>query len=221
MNSKANPKMRDNSSENPWLEIPPEEYEKHMASSQVEQYQVLNMLFKKVLDTFQPSSLAVIGCSMGNGFEHIDGGITQKLVGIDINDRYLAIAAQRYAYISGMELICADITCDKIKTRKFDLIHAALLFEYVNIEKTLPVIVKLMKPHGVLSIGLQLPSPDSAPVTRTRYKSLEKLKEIMNLVDPEKFSTIAAKSGLLKFDSYELMLKKGKKLFVGYYRREA
>ena len=57
---------------NPWLTIPAEDYEAHMASPEVGQLQVLNQLFKMVLEEHRPESLAVLGCSTGNGFEHID-----------------------------------------------------------------------------------------------------------------------------------------------------
>ena len=77
--------MQKTISRNPWLDIPPDDYENHMSSPEVQQLQALNTLFKKVLDTVRPSSLAVIGCTTGNGFEHIDTRVTKRIVGIDIN----------------------------------------------------------------------------------------------------------------------------------------
>jgi len=70
---------------NPWHTIQAEDYEGHMASPDVGQLQVLNKLFKTVLEEQRPVSVAILGCSTGNGFEHIDTAITRRVVGIDIN----------------------------------------------------------------------------------------------------------------------------------------
>ena len=48
---------------NPWLTISAEDYEAHMASPEVGQLQLLNQLFKTVLEAHRPSSLAIVGCS--------------------------------------------------------------------------------------------------------------------------------------------------------------
>ena len=81
---------------NPWLTISAEDYEAHMASPEVGQLQVLNQLFKVVLEEHRPESMAVLGCSTGNGFEHIDPSTTRRVVGIDINPSYLAVARKRF-----------------------------------------------------------------------------------------------------------------------------
>ena len=216
--------MQEKKPHNPWLEIPPDDYENHMASPEVEQLQALNVLFKDVLKKYRPGSIAVIGCTTGNGFEHIDPRITKRVLGIDINQHYLDIARERHAHFPGMEFMCADIAsaaADEIRCDPVELIHAALLFEYVSIEEALPRIVRLMMPGGILSVGLQLKSPNSEPVTKTRYTSLEKLSPIMNLVNPEEFTSTAEKCGLRLIDSSIIDLKKGKRLFAGYYRKEA
>ena len=56
---------------NPWLRIPASDYEAHMALPQVSQTQALNKLMASSLAQYTPRSLAVIGCTTGNGFEHI------------------------------------------------------------------------------------------------------------------------------------------------------
>ena len=213
--------MQEKKPYNPWLEIPPDDYENHMASPEVEQLQALNVLFKGVIKKYRPSSIAVIGCTTGNGFEHIDPRMTKRVLGIDINQHYLDIARKRHPHLPGLEFMCADIARDEISYDPVDLIHAALLFEYVSIEEALPRIVRLLMPGGILSVGLQLESPDSAPVTKTRYTSLEKLSPIMNLVNPDKFTSTAERYALQQIDSSIIDLKKGKRLFAGYYRKEA
>jgi len=76
---------------NPWLTIPAADYEAHMALPQVAQAQALNALMAAVLTQYAPKSLSVIGCTTGNGFEHIDTTHTRRVVGIDINPDYLAV----------------------------------------------------------------------------------------------------------------------------------
>ena len=67
----------------PWLEIPAGEYEKHMA--QVGQLQVLNEIIGYVLKKYKPKAFALPGCSTGNGLEHVDNRVTQKVHAMDVN----------------------------------------------------------------------------------------------------------------------------------------
>lgn len=212
--------MQETTSRNPWLDIPPDDYENHMSSPEVAQLQALEMLFGEILARFRPASMAIIGCSTGNGFEHIDQEITKRTIGIDINREYLDIAMARHSHIPGVRFLCADIAAaDEIECEPVDLVHAALLFEYVNVKRALSRIVPIIKTGGILSVGLQLASLDCAPVTKTAYSSLEKLCSIMKLIDPAEFSQTAAQYGLIEIGSDIIDLQTGKKLFVGYYRK--
>ena len=74
---------------NPWLSVPLEDYEGHMRSPGVEQLTILADLFKRVLDRYRPESVAVLGVAGGNGLEQIDCTVTKRIVGVDINQRYL------------------------------------------------------------------------------------------------------------------------------------
>ena len=55
--------------DNPWLTIPLADYEAHMALPQVGQARLLADLFAAELRVGSPSSVAVLGCAGGNGFE--------------------------------------------------------------------------------------------------------------------------------------------------------
>ena len=68
-----------------------------MALPEVAQTQALNKLMASVLKEYTPQSLAVIGCTTGNGFEHIDHAYTHRVVGIDINGAYLSVLKSRFA----------------------------------------------------------------------------------------------------------------------------
>jgi hypothetical protein len=74
----------------PWLKIPAEDYESHMSLPDVAQAQALNSLMASALKVYRPDSIAVMGCTTGNGFEHIDQSHTHRVIGVDINTAYLS-----------------------------------------------------------------------------------------------------------------------------------
>lgn len=121
--------------QNPWLQIPAEDYEGHMSASNVDQLQMLNKIFADVLNDFDPKTTAVLGCTTGNGFEHLINKNIERIIGVDINHEYLAICKNRFEKsLPQLELICADLNETDFPDSSFDLIHAALVFEYVEVE---------------------------------------------------------------------------------------
>jgi ubiquinone/menaquinone biosynthesis C-methylase UbiE len=207
---------------NPWLQIPACDYENHMALPEVAQAQALGNLMASVLEEFTPASLAVIGCSTGNGFEHIDHAHTRRVVGVDINAAYLSILEARFAdKIPDLELIEADISDPGFQIAPVSMVFAALVFEYVNVAVALNNIVRCLAPGAVLVTVLQLASTQSAPVSATRFKSLELLAPIMNLVSPSEFSCICNEIGLQQIKADAIPLQKGKAFFVGFYRKKS
>src|SRR5215468_3821355 len=93
----------------PWLAIPLEDYEGHMGSAGVGQLTVLAELFKCALDRCLPDSVTVLGVAGGNGLEQIDCAVTKRIVGVDINQRYLDEVRLRFGALSGLELHCRDL----------------------------------------------------------------------------------------------------------------
>lgn len=204
--------------QNPWLAIPAADYEGHMSSDEVGQLRVLNRIFAETLTRFAPERLAVLGCSAGNGFEHIDPGITRRVVGIDVNRTYLDLLERRHGHrLTGLDLVCADLADCHFEAHSFDLIHAALIFEYVDPPSVLPKLVRWLRPNGVLSVVLQLPSPSGKKVSETPFTSLLALDSIMNLVEPDRFEELAEQCGLARLSSEEVDLKRGKRFHVAYY----
>ncbi len=95
---------------NPWLEIPLADYEGHMALPEVAQATLLADVFEKALRKHAPASVSILGCAGGNGFDRIDPQVTTRVVGIDINPAYIAIARDRFQRrLLGLELIVADL----------------------------------------------------------------------------------------------------------------
>lgn len=207
---------------NPWLDIPAADYEGHMSHESVRQLQALNAVFKGVMDQFGPRRLAVLGCATGNGFEHIQRGVTETVVAIDINAEYLGILKDRYLEsLPETTLICGDATDVRFEPRSFDHVHAGLFFEYVDPPRLLGRIASWLDSPGACSVVLQLPSDLSGPVTRTPFNSLEKLTPLMKLVDPDELVATARSVGLVESKSFDVELVHGKKFRVIYLEKSA
>jgi ubiquinone/menaquinone biosynthesis C-methylase UbiE len=212
--------MSDDVSSNPWLTIPWEEYEGHMASPEVGQAQFLSLTFKGVLEEYRPKRVAVLGCSTGNGFEHLDPSVTKKVIGVDINPEYLAVLRARYASsIPGMTMIYADLTRLELDTGSCDLIYCGLVFEYVPPNKLIEKCARWLSFRGKLIVVLQLPSDKSEKVSDTKFKSLKRLEPFMRLVEPEVIQQASSELGLSEIKSYTQILASQKAFFVGHYAK--
>jgi len=207
---------------NPWLQIPASDYEDHMSLPEVAQAQALNKLMASALIEYTPASIAVIGCTTGNGFEHIDTTHTRRVIGVDINPAYLAKLEKKFAgRIPSLELVEADVAAPDFQISPVSMVFAGLVFEYVDVADALHNIYRSMLSGAILLAVLQLPSSESSPVTTSRYKSLERLAPIMNLVSPLKFSDMCSSVGLQQIKTDTIPLKKGKAFLVGYFRKNA
>jgi len=182
---------------NPWLEIPLADYVGHMSSPQVGQHQVLNALLKEALSRARPRSALVLGCSTGNGLEHVDPVVTSHVVAIDINPAYLERLAERFpAPRFALEVHCADLVEFSFEREAFDLVHAALILEYLDWVRVLPRVAAAIRPGGVLTAVLQLPSHTTPAVTPTPFTTLRVLESIFCFVDPRLLIAEAAALGL-------------------------
>lgn len=211
--------MDGNDIPNPWLSIPASDYEGHMASPGVEQLQFLNGLFRDLIEELRPVHLAVLGCATGNGFEHIDPGITRKVTGIDINRRYLNVLRERFsAKIPDLELIGADLGSCDYEPESFDLVYCALVLEYVDPGPLIQKVAGWLRPEGILAVLLQLPSKGHCRVSETEFTSLKRLESIMDLVEPETVRRLAEMAGLFEVRSNRQKLSSGKEFNLGLYR---
>ncbi|MEW6509111.1 MAG: class I SAM-dependent methyltransferase [Bacteroidota bacterium] len=205
---------------NPWQQIPSNEYEEHMMAPGVQQLGVLNEIFRKALDQFNPRSLCILGCTNGNGFEHLIDRKFDLLLGVDINYKYLAECRAWFAEeLKMLNLLCADIDQLDIKNDCFEMIHAALIFEYVDVQKLLTKIPTWLNYGGILCVVLQTPGELSQPVSDTEFESIRKLSSVIKLFDVKEFVCLAEKNGMKEIYSYYINLQKGKKFFVGYFKK--
>jgi ubiquinone/menaquinone biosynthesis C-methylase UbiE len=208
--------------ESPWLYIPASDYEGHMGPDGTDQMSVLNRVFRKVYQERKPASMAVLGCGTGNGFEHIDRTITHRAVGIDINARYLEIARRRCCQLTQtVEFECAAAEQCEFEPESFDLVHAALIFEYVDPGPMLDRITSWLRPKGAVSAVLQLPSKEQGVVTKTLFSSVQTLEESIRLVEPERLGQLAGDAGLSGCITQTFPLRHGKGFFLGVFEKPA
>jgi SAM-dependent methyltransferase len=206
---------------NPWLEIPLQDYEGHMALPSVGQAQLLGDQFALLIKRFRPASVALVGCAGGNGLDRIDPNQMQRVVAVDINPKYLEEARARHAKrLKHLQLICADIQSEELHFEPVDLIYAALVFEYVDVLSTIATLKRICRGGGTLATVLQLPSSHRSTISPSPYESLSRLAAFMSLVAPTDLSKIAAAAGFTPTTSEIVQLPSGKSFCVQTYRLE-
>ena len=205
---------------NPWLRIPASDYENHMSSPNVAQQSFLAQIFKESMDNHDSSSIALLGCTTGNGLEYLNNSATKRVTVIDINPEYLEILRHRYEErVSGLEVVEADLETCMIENQSYSLIFAGLIFEYLEPRALLTKISSWMHPGGVMVSILQLPAQHLSQVSETPYTSLKTLKSKMKLVSPQQFKSMANDAGLREIDAKTVTLESGKPFYIGTYAR--
>jgi len=168
---------------NPWLGVPLADYEGHMDSPEVHQLSALSELFAEALVLCRPESVAVLGIAGGNGLHHVDGAITKRVVGLDVNPSYLEAVRSRYAHPC-LELHCVDLAKHRVDLEPVQMVHAALVFEHAGAGLCLANALSLVALGGALSVVLQLPTETGQNVSVSRFPSMQTLKAEFSLVDP-------------------------------------
>jgi SAM-dependent methyltransferase len=182
---------------NPWLDIPADDYVGHMSHPAVNQRAVLNRLLRDALADARPRSLLVIGCSTGNGLEHVNPAVTERVTVVDINASYLRGLVSQFSNPGfELEIRCLDVNEAVFERDAFDVVHAALVLEYVDWRPLVARLASALAPSGVLSVVLQLPSTESPAVTPTAFTSLRSLESLFHFVDPDALIEATSDVGL-------------------------
>jgi SAM-dependent methyltransferase len=207
--------------DNPWLAIPAADYEGHMGAAGVDQLAPLRAIFADVYARVRPLRMALLGCGTGNGVDVVDARVTTHFIGVDLNPEYLAVARARHPQLAHVaNWGCARVEDCEIERASLDLIHAALLFEYVEPAQVLPRIAGWLAPGGVLSVVLQLPGGD-ATISDTGFASLRALSGLLRLVSPDDLSRLAAGTGLTELTAATVPITRGKSLWTATFVRPA
>jgi hypothetical protein len=205
---------------NPWLALPLEDYEGHMGSAGVNQLALLADLFGEALARLRPRSAAVLGVAGGNGLEHVDGTLTTRVVGIDVNPAYLAATKARFPDLRGLELHCADLERDGLlDVEPVALVHAGLVFEHTGTDHCLDHAVSLVAGGGHLSVVLQLPAEGHDAVTLSAFASMATLANDFTFVDPHHLRRVLAQRELRLTHQARRTLATGKAFWSGYFER--
>jgi len=202
---------------NPWTVVPAADYERHMGPEGVDQLAPLSALFQEAYLGAQPDRLLVVGSATGNGLEHVDPAVTRRIVGLDVNLQYLGVCRQRFFHLGPrLELYCTAASAWRCPPQSFDLIHAALIFEYLHPEPLVAQLASLLSDQGTVSVVLQLPGGEGPPATQ---KALEIIVRAMKLVPPEELTALFAAHGLKPRRARTVPLKFGKSFWCATFAR--
>jgi SAM-dependent methyltransferase len=203
---------------NPWTVVPAADYERHMGPEGVDQLAPLASIFQEAYLAAQPDRLLVIGCAAGNGLEHVDPSVTSRIVGVDVNLQYLGIARQRFFHLGPrLELFCNEASTYRGAPGSFDLVHAALIFEYVYPEVLVRKIAEWLADRGTCTAVLQLPGGEGPEAPS---KAMQIIQKGMKLVPPEELTRLFEHYGIPLRRKKEVPLKFGKRFWVGTFGRE-
>jgi len=204
-----------------WCSIPLEDYEGHMSAPSVQQLPVLAALFRLALDRCKPESVAVLGVAGGNGLDEIDGSVTKRVVGVDINESYLAEVDRRFGKgrLAGLELRLCNLTEQQLDVPPVVLVHAALIFEHAGLGLALENALALVKPGGHFSVVLQLPTDQQDGVAPTGYDSIQVLKRDFSLINIENFERRLAQSGFRLIEERRQPAASGKVMWLGVFAK--
>ncbi|MBQ8824429.1 MAG: class I SAM-dependent methyltransferase [Ruminococcus sp.] len=196
---------------NPWEEISIDDYENHMSLDSVFQLQAMNEMMKEQFNTYPVKSVMILGIAGGNGLEHIDKQVFNKVYGVDINNNYLKVCLERYPELHGkLETICADLTIDKTILPYADLIVANLFIEYVGCE-CFQKIIEQIKPKYV-SCVIQINTDDSFVSDSPYIHAFDHLYEVHHQIKENALIDVMSYIGYKKERHIERELPNGKKL---------
>ena len=205
----------------PWLDIPLADYEGHMALPEIAQARMLADELESAVRQHAPSSVAIIGCSGGNGFERLIGTTVERIVGIDINPTYVAAAQARFGtQLPKLALYVADIQDALPNIMPTEMIFAGLILEYVDLRAAMHNLRRLCAPGGTLVAVFQAPSAEAEAVSTSPYRSLQRLAPAMQLRDAREVKGAAAEAGFAPATMRSLTLPSGKSFIVLSFHRD-
>ena len=205
------------STPNPWTVVQSSDYERHMGPDGVDQLAPLSSIFQEAYLAAQPDRVLLLGCATGNGLEHVNPAVTQKVTGVDVNLQYLGVARQRFMHLGAkLELFQAEADKFRAVPGSYDLVHAALIFEYLYPEPLVRRISEWLAARGTCSVVLQLPGGE-APTAPS--KTMQLIEKAMKLVPPEELTRLFEHYGLPRRRAKTVPLKYGKSFWVGTFGR--
>lgn len=202
---------------NPWMIVPASDYERHFGPEGLDQLAPLATLFQEAYLAAQPDRVLVLGCATGNGLDAIDPGVTQRIVGVDVNLQYLGVARQRFFHLGAkLELFCSEAEKFRSPPASFDLVTAALIFEYASPAILVPKIAEWLAPRGTCAVVLSLPGGEAPPPPS---KALAIIEKAARSVEPDELIALFARSGFACRRARTVPLKGGRSFWAGRFSR--
>ncbi len=181
---------------------------------------ILRAMFFRIYAERQPKRLAVLGCTTGGDLQLVDAATTELAVGVDLNAAYLEIARGRLAALGArLRLIEGDVLRVELAPGQLDLVHAALLLEYVEPLSLFRRIHEWLAPGGVCSVITQSPQPGVRAVTETGYRTIQLLAGKMRLRDEGQVATLARQCGFSLLRAPIVTSVGGKTLVCSVFRK--
>ena len=113
-----------------------------------------------------------------------------------------------------LELFCNELEKFRQPPGAFDMIHAALVLEYVQPEVAVRRFADWLAPGGVCSVVLQLPGGNAPPPANYAMQIISKA---MHFVEPAELARLFAEHGFAKRREKQVPVKHGKALWLGVF----
>lgn len=189
--------------------------------AEVGQSAALREIFARVYAAASPRRSLVLGCTTGKDLALLDPRVTTVAVGVDVNPEYLAMARRELDHLACVELIEGDVLELQLASGGFDLVHAALLLEYVNPGALFARMRSWLAADGRCTIVSQDPAPGVASVSESGHESLRILEGHMSLLDADDIERLAARAGLRRISLESVPLPGRKTFSVSTFRSGA
>ena len=207
------------SAPNPWTVVQASDYEQYMGPQGLDQLAPLSSLFQESYLAAQPDRVLVLGSATGNGLEHVDPAVTRQVTCVDVNLQYLGIARQRYMHLGPkLELFCSEVEKFRAGAGSYDLVHAALIFEYVHPEVLVRKISEWLAPAGICSLVLELPG-GAGPEPGSR--PLQIIERAEKHVKPAELTSLFEHYGFARRRDREVKVPHGRRLWAATFGRSA
>lgn len=196
---------------NPWLEINLDDYENHMSLGSVFQLQTMNKIMKEQFYAHSVKTMMILGVAGGNGLEHVDKKIFDKVYGVDINEGYLSACVKRYPKLQEIfEPVCADLSYNITELPCADLLVANLLIEYIGYDCFKKVVKQVMPRY--ISCVIQI-NTDVSYVSDSPYIHVfDRLDEVHHQMQEKALDNAMSEVGYVKERQVIHELPNGKKL---------
>ena len=205
---------------NPWEDIRLDDYENHMKLDSVMQLQTMNSMMRDQFEAYPVSTAMVLGIAGGNGLEHVRRDKYQTVYGVDINEDYLKVVADRFSDLSGvLKCLKIDLISEAEKLPHAELLIANLLIEYIGYDAFKAAVRKAAPSY--VSCVIQINTDEEQWVSDSPYlHAFDRLDEVHHQMEETALASAMADIGYLFLSQSREDLPNGKALVRLDFRKE-